>query len=188
MKIISLLLLVLIPLNLIAQVYSWTDEQGQVHYSTRQLDPQAKMAELPELTKGEVTVPKEDSVTCFDHGGIDCMVGADKDGSVVCKDGETNSMERFLFKCKEAKIALENIGDISKEGDFPIYIRNKSGVTAKKVKIEYRVNSEHVATLSGSSEIAPFEIAEYLLPAIYFIDGKSMPERKAVKATCENCP
>ncbi len=187
MKATLLTILLLIPLNLLAQVYTWTDDTGKIHYSTKKADPTAIVAELPELTKGEVPPPAE-NLTCFTHGGIDCMIGADEDGSVVCKDGEKNSIERYLFNCKESKITLENIGEVSKEGDFPIYVRNKSGVKAKKVKIEYQVNADTKANLTGPAEIAPFELAEYLLPAIYFIDGKSRPEKKAVKVACENCP
>ncbi len=189
MKKLLLTLLLLLPYTASAQVYKWTDETGNVHYSTKKADPTAKVAELPELTKGEVPPPSPDSLqTCFSHGGIDCMVGEDEDGSVICKDGEKNSMERFLFNCKEAKINLENIGEVSKEGDFPIYIRNKSGVKAKKVKVDYQVDASHKASLTGPAEIAPFALAEYLLPAIYFIDGKSTADKKSVKVSCENCP
>ena len=35
------------------------------------------------------------SGTCSDHGGVDCRVGPDWDGSAICKDGWTDSSEQY---------------------------------------------------------------------------------------------
>jgi hypothetical protein len=48
------------------------------------------------------------SGACSGHGGVDCSVGADTDGSVICADGWRNSSVSYSSMAKCAKVSAKS--------------------------------------------------------------------------------
>lgn len=187
-KTFIVLAIFLLPQLTAAQVYSWKDEKGQTHYSSKKNTKNAKPVDLPEIMKGDVAVPADLLVTCANHGGIDCEAGQDEDGSVICRDGFKDAASRFIFTCKSTQLELVNISKLDPaSGEYTILIRNKQGVRAKKVEVAYQLAKKNEIKLEGSKNINAFGVGEYKISGMYFItDGKD-PQNAKVKFTCENC-
>lgn len=187
-KTFLILILFLLPQITTAQVYTWTDKEGQTHYSSKKDSKSAKPADLPEIMKGEAVIPEELLQTCDDHGGIDCEAGEDEDGSVICRDGSTEAASRFIFTCKSTQLELVSVSELDVEsGDYTILIRNKQGVRAKKVQVVYQLAEDNEVKISGPTNISAFRVAEYKISGMYFITEGKDPESSKVKYACENC-
>ena len=173
-----------------APVYSWTDDQGITHYSSKPAHKTAKPAELPPITRGEVKLAKTNLVSCDSHGGIDCQSGPDGDGSVLCRDGFSGASARFLFSCKTAKLELADVSDVSDSGAFKAFIRNKKPVAASKVAITYETVEGATLALTGPSEIEPFGLAEYAFAPQpgKTVEIPSKPTIAELTLSCANCP
>ena len=183
-----ILLLIFVPLKTFAEVYTWTDEKGVTHYSTTKENNSAKPAELPKITRGEVKLADSMLESCLDHGGIDCTMGPDEDGSVICQDGFRDAAARFLFNCKTTKIVLSDISDLNETGKFSIFYRNKKAVLAKNVIVKYIPKDGTEIILEGPKNIQPYEVAEYVLDGMYLVNKESKPQKSDFVLICENCP
>lgn len=184
----GLLVYFCLPLFSSAEVYKWTDETGTVHYSTSKQDDQAAPVKLPKIMKGDVKIPESLKITCVDHGGINCSAGPDEDGSVVCQDGYRDAVTRFVFNCKTAKLEITEISDLDEEGNFLVYVRNKSAVRAEKVKVQIFLTEDKPETLEGADKINSFQAAEYKIPGLLMIgDPQAKPKKEQIVVECENC-
>lgn len=183
-----LLSLLLINFSLLAEeIYQWTDSNGVTHFSTKKSSTDAKKAELPDIMKAEVKVPKDLLLTCSTHGGIDCQAGADQDGSVVCSDGFRDSSERHIFSCKSTKIDVAEISNPDPNGKITVFVRNKKGALAEGVAVTYVSKTEKRIPLEGPEIIEGFKVAEYYLPGLYLNDGTIKPEKSQLEVKCTNC-
>ena len=201
---------------LAGDIYTWTDENGKVHFSTEPR-PDAKKAELPEVRRENLDekikeIRGSTPPNCHDHGGVDCSRGADGDGSVVCLDGFRDSMLPYKFSCLEARLRAselnlvnqqeEVIGIINKKfrisqdealaaGTMSLLLtlRNNSSVEAFGVSVLVRTPGGKKVEAPGPDKVEPFGVAEYQLPLA------SLPERIPIsrlaridfKVHCTNC-
>ncbi len=178
------------------EIYKWTDKQGKVHYSTKPVNKNAKIADLPEITRGEVKIPASLLDSCKNHGGIDCQSGADSDGSVKCSDGFTDSAQRYAFSCSTARLEVSSISEVNRGGGFTVNIRNSKSVAAENPKVVFKFEGNKDYELSGPLKIAPFEVGEFLFdPDTHLSEKDRIEVVKRIKPTqdkfelaCSNCP
>ncbi|MDC0358119.1 DUF4124 domain-containing protein [Oligoflexia bacterium] len=168
-------------------VYKWEDSEGTVHFSSKAPGPNAKPAELPEISRGEVKLTKRALVSCGSHGGINCQAGADQDGSVICYDGFKGASARYRFSCNSPKLEIAEISD-TREGTFSVFVRNSKSVDASKPAVLFKLETGRRVKLSGPEEIEAFGLAEFK----YESDGNNLLIGKVSLAqldlTCANCP
>lgn len=199
------------------EIYTWTDESGQVHFSTEPRTPEAKKAELPQLHREDLDEKIQDirgstPPNCHNHGGVDCSRGRDDDGSVICLDGFRDSMLPYRFSCLEARLRAselslldrnqEVIGTINKnfklsgaealeagEMTLLLTLRNNSSVEAFGVSVLLRTPGGSTIAAAGPEKVEPFGVAEYQLAL------SALPERLPLdrlarldfKVRCTNC-
>ncbi|RME61673.1 MAG: DUF4124 domain-containing protein [Candidatus Dadabacteria bacterium] len=174
------------------KIYKWTDKDGVVHYSSKKPKgvETAKPAKLPKITKADIKVPSVVSTSCKHHGGIDCEAGADKDGSVICRDGYRDSLARFQFMCSSPKLLLDNISKLDETGSFSVTVRNKRGVKAEGVNVYY-VYKDGKVLLKGPKEISSFGAAQFSFDPSSVenphLNLKRKPSKGDIKITCLNC-
>lgn len=184
------------------EIYSWTDEQGKTHYSNEAKDSTAKSVTLPDTERYNADqrikdLKKETARTCLNKGGVQCSLGADEDGSVICSDGSKNSEESFKASCSEVKLIAELNRPkkrLSKQLlRIPVTatVRNQSSQDAKGVEVKVKFPNTPNADeyfdlkLEGPSVIPSFGIAEYTF------SGRLIDDRVVIKGVisvdCENC-
>ncbi len=193
-RFITLSVLVLLQLGLLAAsagakpVYKWQDETGTVHYSSKPVNKNAKPAELPPITRGEVQLTKRKLISCGDHGGINCKAGADTDGSVICYDGFRNASPRYRFSCNSPKLEISEIGDIEADGSFRVMVRNAKSVVASSAAVLFKPDMGPEVKLVGPDEIEAFGIAEFRFNP----QDNDIPQTKVdlaqLDVKCANCP
>jgi hypothetical protein len=165
-------------------IYSWK-EGGVTHFASRPM-PGAKKAELPNITKEPVSRASSSLKSCDKHGGINCSVGADTDGSVVCLDGFKDTAALFNFTCQSARLEFVEATFDSASGEHKVFVRNAKSVPAKRVTVIYQEKLFAPTKLTGPSEIAPYETGEFILknkPGIEF----PAPGAKSLLLACNNC-
>lgn len=175
---------------LAAPIYKWKDKNGVVHYSSKPGSAQAKPAELPKIMRVKMDPPRTDLSSCKSHGGINCRLGPDKDGSVICYDGFVDASTRFLFSCSSPKLEIADVSQPDKEGNFTVFVRNTTSVEAKGAEVFYISRLlESKTKLDGPSLIDSFGVAEF-----YFQPEALRKEQRPksvvtseLKLTCENC-
>ncbi len=165
-------------------IYKYTDEEGRTHYSTEPQDLSAKPAELPEITKAEFETHKNLPETCSKHGGINCQLGADEDGSVICYDGFRGSVARFKFHCMSPKVQFVT-AEQSTDG-FKVIFRNANSVQAEGMKIVYQPSGVGYP-LEGPIAIAGFAMEEYSLKLPEELLRQEL-EAEKLFVQCLNCP
>lgn len=174
------------------KIYKWTDKDGIVHYSSKKPEgiESAKPAKLPKITKADIKVPLIAGTSCKHHGGIDCEAGADKDGSIICRDGFRDSLARFQFMCSSPKLILDNISKLDGKGSFSVTVRNKRGIKAEGVNVYY-VYKDNKILLKGPKEISSFGAAQFnFMPESAknpYLNLKRKPDKGDIKITCLNC-
>lgn len=170
------------------RVYKWTDENGAVHYSNKAGSPEAKVAKLPEITRGDYKVVPPKIPTCQNHGGIDCEAGPDSDGSVICQDGFTEALTRFAFNCKSPKLGIADVTDINPEGGFSVFVRNTKSVAALNPALFLKLESGPEIKLAGPEQIEPYGIGEFLFTPKDDQVVTTKPTIANLQLTCANCP
>ena len=136
---------------------------------------------------------------CTHHGGIDCSLGPDKDGSVICLDGFLDAVPRFRLRCSEVRLETGRLSiqretalkDAARE-DLPtktavtISVRNLSGIEAYGVKVDITLPQLEPVVASGPARIEPYAIAEYSLP-LDNNSGNDILENINYRVRCTNC-
>lgn len=171
-------------------VYTWVDENGVKHYSTKAENPQAKVAELPEINRGDVDVAPVLMKNCTDRGGIDCSQGPDDDGSVVCYDGFRDAVARYRFHCSSPKIEIAEVSDLNENGGFSVFVRNTNSVVANNPEVIFKGKYNKKNTkllLAGPPQIEAFGLAEFLYTARDPGEFYEPPPKEAFSLTCNNC-
>lgn len=127
------------------------------------------------ITKGNFrkAIPK----TCTRSGGVDCSKGSDKDGSVICLNGDTDSLQKYADECSESKLTL--IEERIEEGINKVTIRNDSGVKAQGVSIYYERLDRTKTLLDGPKELEPFSLGTY--------EGRQKRAYEDLIIKCESC-
>jgi hypothetical protein len=177
----SLMLALAIGLPVFSEpVYKFEDPtSGVPFYSSDKANNKFEEADLPEINKAEMHLMPVAKKTCNGHNGIDCSLGADIDGSVICRDLFRDSVERFAFMCKFASLTINGIGKKSKTNTIPVYIRNSKPVAAKKPVVKYKSDLGYSANLAGPDEILPYAIGEFeLLAQDAIIVGSNLDETR----------
>ncbi len=168
-------------------IYKWVDSSGSVLYSSQKPSPDAKPANLPEITRGEFKSALKKGFTCEKHGGVDCQIGADKDGSVVCVDGFKDAAARFTFSCSSPKLIVSDISELGSNGEFKVFVRNSRSVLAKAPRVEFHLPEDKVIALKGPAEIEPYGMGEFLYPAQPDVKLESKPKEVQFVVDCANC-
>ncbi len=183
-------------------IFSWTDKDGKVHYSNEAKDLDAKSVELPNTERYNSDqrikdYKKETARTCLNKGGIQCSLGADTDGSVICSDNSKDSEESFEASCSEVKL-LADLKKTKKRLSKQLLripldatVRNQSSQEAigvdVKVKLPKTPNADEFfdLKLEGPTTIPAFGVAEYSY------SGKLFDDRIVIKGVisvdCDNC-
>ncbi len=182
--------LIAMPGSAVAEpVYKWTDKQGVSHYSTTPPNPEAKPADLPRITRGDVRLTEVRLETCENHGGIDCQAGPDTDGTVICYDGYRNAAAVYRFNCNSPKLEVSDISDINSKGEFVVSVRNSKSVAAEAPEIMIRPSDLPTAIkLIGPETIDPFGVAEFTYKPEVKGLIKNKPTLAQLTLTCSNCP
>ena len=169
-------------------IYRQINKDGSITYSSKSPSPAAPPADLPLLQRSPIGKdPKEKTIqSCRQHGGVDCHAGADTDGSVVCLDGFTAAVERFLFSCSEAKLRIAEISALGTDGGFSVFVRNEKSVTAQVPKLFWKANDSEEILLEGPTEIAAFELGEFKFVPAGKVELRS-PKRAQLRVSCQNC-
>ncbi len=179
-----------------SSIYTWKDEAGVTHYSSKATDRKARAAELPEIMKGEVKlVPDSFKVeSCENRGGIDCRAGPDGDGSVICNDGFKDATIRYRFSCSSPKLSVAGVSERRADGSFTVTVRNSKPVVAKGVKVEFHAGQEDLIGLVGPPEIEPLGTGEYAYsrgrdPQALSarVEELVKPDPGKIDITCGNC-
>ena len=171
-----------------AEVYKWTDASGKDHYSSKPPAKGAKPATLAPIMRGEVKLAPGGQQTCDKHGGINCALGPDQDGSVICYDGFRQAVSRFRFSCAAPKLEISDISKPDKNGGFTVFLRNSKSVAASGAVVKYKPSSGPPIPLSGPSQIDAFGVGEYQFtpkdpPLVPFV-----PTIADVIVSCAICP
>lgn len=189
--------------NLIAQdIYTWTDAEGRTHYSNEAKDKSAKSATLPNTERYDSDkrikdLKKEAERTCLNRGGVQCSLGEDQDGSVLCSDGSKDSEETFKASCSEVKLIAEikkpkkRLSKQLLQIPLNAVVRNESSQDAKEVSVRVKLpetpNSDkfYELKLEGPTNIPSYGAGQYTY------SGKLIDDRVVLKgvitADCENC-
>ena len=175
-----------------AQVYTWKDKQGVIHYSSKPVSKDAALAELPEITRGEVKLTKRQVIGCDSHGGMNCGAGPDSDGSVICYDGFREATARFRFSCSAAKLEIADISAVTGCDGFTVMVRNSKAVAAHLVSATFIDFTGAKLKLSGPSEIEPFSMSEFKNVDSQKEKGdpsclSSKPAPTKIEVNCGNC-
>jgi len=191
-------------------INTWVDENGVRHFSsdakkeatpTIPLKPPVE-AKLPSIDKYNIesriqNLKETSRKTCMNSGGINCEVGPDKDGTVICADGSKDSEELFEIACKEVRlistlIIPEGISNkMQMNVPIKVDIRNESSMAAKNISVKISfpaslASEERVhLNLEGPKEIPGFGIAQYTYTG-KLIDNR-IAKRGNVNISCDNC-
>lgn len=170
-----------------APIYTWEDEFGVTHFSSKKEDPRAEKAALPEINRGDVKLVERKLISCGSHGGINCQAGADTDGSVICYDGFRGASARFRLSCNSPKLEIATISDLEIDGRFQVTVRNSKSVAANDPAVLYRPELGKEFKLEGPEEIEAFGIAEFI-----FVPKDADPPTGPVdlaqlEVLCANC-
>lgn len=187
---VLILVLSLMPSAFASPIYKWKDKNGIVHYSSKQTSPQAKPADLPKIMRTKSEAPKVDLSNCKSHGGVNCRLGPDKDGSVICYDGFAEASTRFIFSCSSPKLEIADVSAPDKDGNFTVFVRNTTSVEARGAEVFYISRLlANKTKLDGPSQIDSFGVAEF-----YFQPESLRKEQRPkqvlagdLKLSCENC-
>lgn len=171
------------------QVYTWVDESGVTHFSTKATNEKAQVAELPQIMRAEVKIDIPDIASCADHGGVDCQAGSDSDGSVICFDGFKGASARFRFHCSTPKLDISDISEVNEQGEFRVFVRNSKPVKAENPSMFFKMEDGIEAELKGPDSIEAFGIAEFLFEPAGEMSGKltKVPAEVDMRLTCANC-
>lgn len=184
MKQIATLLIALVTFQpaLFAQdLYEWKDESGRTHFSTTPPHQGAAPANLPEIARVKATTAADLPQSCRRHGGIDCLSGPDKDGSVICADGFAGAITRYRFSCLTAKLSITEIID---EGELSrVFVRNLKPVKASKVKVKVLKGFSR-ERIEGPASIEGHGMAEFTVPTALL--GRA-PKKGEFSIDCRNC-
>lgn len=182
-------LLNLIPDSLKAdQVYKWQDENGVVHYSSAPHTSKMKPAVLPPITRGDIKLGRINLQDCSKHGGINCQLGSDLDGSVVCFDGFKASTERYKSNCSSPELEIADISEPRDDGAVSIFVRNKRSVDAFDTVVKFKQGNRSEIALKGPNRIEAFGLGEFLYqPLERGFGDVTRPKENQLKLSCRNC-
>ena len=155
------------PMKLSAQVYKWVDSDGTTHYSTTPPSKDAAPAMLPPIIKEAVSLPKATpssapAATCDTHHGVNCDVGPDTDGSVICYDGFRDAATQFKVSCLTAKLEFVEVSPVRTDGSFTVTIRNRRNVGATGVEIFYQNELGKKIKLKGLDSVDSLGTGEFI--------------------------
>lgn len=194
-------------------IYRWEDAGGTVHFSTTPSSESNRPASLPDIGRESLDRKIQElkdatPPNCSSHGGVDCSLGPDEDGSVICLDEYRGALLPFRFHCLETRlngtlqgvlkeshdrVALDSLSAVSwllpsLEG-LEVVVRNTAGVEATGVKVELNLGEGVVLTGDGPAGIEPYAAAAYMisLPLIAQRAGLSGLEQASVRISCTNC-
>ena len=176
------------PAGTLAEVYKWEDAQGKVHYTSKPPSPDAKPAKLPPITRGDVKLAPVKLVSCDQRGGVNCQLGPDVDGSVICYDGFREASARFRFTCSSPKLEVTDISELTPEGSFVVYVRNAKSVAAAKPIVTFTGSANKEIQLIGPQEIAPFGMGEFVFQPPLGAKLAKKPSHEQLVVACANCP
>lgn len=199
------------------EIYSWTDKNGKVHFSTKPVSPKASKADLPEVKRENLSekIKEIKSLTppnCSSHGGIDCSIGADEDGSVICSDGYRDARLPYRFHCLEVRMTAGNLELMTSEKEIVgiikrnealsrsmfdehpdlslhLVVRNNSSTAAFGVEVGIKAPGREALDAQGPVSIEPYGIGEYHLPLKSFEPLLSISKIRQLSynVKCTNC-
>ncbi|MCB0319858.1 MAG: hypothetical protein KDD60_02965 [Bdellovibrionales bacterium] len=168
-------------------VFSWEDESGVLHFSSKKGDPKAQQAKLPAINRGEVQLVKRKLLSCSNHGGINCQAGADEDGSVICYDGFRDSAPIYRFSCNAPKLEVADISDIDMNGHFTVTVRNSKSIVAESPIVKFLSESGAPVVLNGPNRIDGYGVGEFVFNAQDADIPRGPVNLAQLQLECGNC-
>ncbi|MCB0358831.1 MAG: DUF4124 domain-containing protein [Bdellovibrionales bacterium] len=202
---------------LAGDIYTWTDSEGRVHFSTSPHSPGAKRADLPELQHEDLdekiqAIRESTPPNCLDHGGIDCSAGPDSDGSVVCLDGFREALLPHRFACSEADLSVTEVFIVDNDGQvvseleradalapvadeqwknyaLVLSLRNNSAVAAAGMEVAFALPGREFSPATGPEGVPAYGAAEYRLPLAGLKNLVNLRQiaKTDYKVRCTNC-
>jgi len=179
--------------SLAAPIYRFEGPDGKVIYSSKPPTKDAKAADLPPIMRAQMKLPKQDQISCAPHGGANCQLGPDTDGSVICYDGFRGAANRYRFTCNTPKLEISDISELTREGNFSVFVRNSRSVKAAAPSVIFKPEYGTSFKLSGPNEIEPFGLAEFIYQAPANVAETEVallqkPDLTQLDVVCGNCP
>lgn|GEM_PF-5633871 len=177
------------------QIHLCTDSKGKSYYCST-ASPDSSPVVLPELTKepGDERIKRIEQQTpkhCGNHGGVDCSLGPDADGSVICADSYRDAILPFRFKCLEAKLAIE---DLSLEKDpesslseIVLVVKNNSSTPAESVSAEFDLPDAGKLKADGPDTIGAYGLGEFRRATSASTSNWKGTDAIRYKVNCSNC-
>jgi hypothetical protein len=166
-------------LNVLAEpIYKSESKSGIPVYSSKSSSNQAEIAKLPTLKTetADTNTEKQELISCSSHGGINCSLGKDIDGSVICYDGFRDSQQRYVFSCSRAKLEILEASLTSDASSSSFIVRNLSNVTAKVLSVSLR-NS---LVIKGPEQLDGYDSIEIKVEGV-------LKNLSGISVSCENC-
>jgi hypothetical protein len=175
-----------------APIYTSKGKDGTITYSSKA--PQkggGEPHELPEIMKGKFASPAPVGVAegCNSRGGVHCELGADRDGSVICKDGFRDAPDLFRFVCPHPKLEVLSV---QQENDAPtalLVIKNTREVSALAPSVRLRSKTSAPIPLSGPQTLegGALGVYELVVPKGVLPGGSKKVLKNHLWITCGNC-
>lgn len=194
-------------------IFICTDDSGREYYCTNPSPAtMAKPATLPPIARENVQENIEElrivgGTSCRNHGDVDCQLGADSDGSVICTDGYRDASTTFSSACTNTKIeviffgvtnpankqlSLSELQSLEKhqvpQQRILITIRNSTSVAAKDVSVSFDSRQTRWISATGPGLIEPYSAADfYLSPFAIFGENPPRWDDLRYRIICSNC-
>lgn len=170
-------------------IYTSTDKHGRVTYSSKP-SPSGKSTqlELREIMKGSA-VTQGGETGCSNHGGLNCISGADKDGSVICADGYRDASALFRYTCPLPHLELLSVTQKDGAPSALLVIRNSRSVDAISPAARIRSKSGPAVPLLGPPRLegGGIGVFEVTVPKGVLPGGSQKLLRNHLWITCGNC-
>ena len=174
-------------------IYISKGKDGVVTYSSSapKKSNDAKPHQLPEIMKGRFKAPAPvgQAKECDARNGVACELGADTDGSVICKDGYRDSTPLFRFVCPHPKLELVSLQQQQNSPSALLVIKNTRETTALSPSVRLRSKSGPIISLTGPATLegGALGVYELVVPKGVLPGGSRKVLKNHLWITCGNC-
>lgn len=115
--------------------------------------------------------------SCSAHEGVDCRRGSDSDGSVICKDGYTESIQMYIAECKRdvKPLSVVSVSHNLGGGKFAVMLRNNTNEQKKNVSVFYKKANGDKVQLKGPDKL------DSKKPSVYKFQDKDLKNSKRLR-------
>jgi len=127
--------------------------------------------------------------SCRARGGVDCAMGPNEDGKVICKDGFDETRQSWKRRCTQTRLKIISAEALENDFEFEVSLRNETEIPAKGILVSGRLKGHLQFEASGPQVIEPWGLENYKFRLETPITNVPPAMRKVrFKILCENCP